>query len=145
MLNTPPQDKLYKHLHVLTRVSLRYTRDYLTSGICRLIRPTAMDRIMLFPTKIHTAQLSHHKCKYCWWNSKLVSSIMNLDRSTTALMKVDFISHSISMWGGPEGCVIHDPIYNIVWNKPNVICSSACNTLFTVYMLWGFSGIIFAA
>ena len=32
---------------------LRYTRDYLTPGICGLIKPVAMEQHMSFPDKIH--------------------------------------------------------------------------------------------
>ena len=39
--------------HALTFV----TRDYLTLGICSLIRHTAMEKLMPFPAKIHTVML----------------------------------------------------------------------------------------
>ena len=38
---------------MVTRARLRYTRDYLTSGICSLINPIATETLMLFTTKIH--------------------------------------------------------------------------------------------
>ena len=36
---------------------LGYTQDYLTPGICSLIEPNAMEKLMSFPTKIHTDML----------------------------------------------------------------------------------------
>ena len=39
------------------RAGLCYTRDYLTSGICSLIKPAAMEKMMSFHTKIHTVML----------------------------------------------------------------------------------------
>ena len=39
---------------MVTRAGLRYTRDYLTPGICRLIKPAAMEKMMSFRAKIHT-------------------------------------------------------------------------------------------
>ena len=38
----------------MTRAGLRYTRGYLTPGICSLIKPTAMERLMSFAPKIHS-------------------------------------------------------------------------------------------
>ena len=34
-----------------------YTRDFLTPGICSLIKPAAMVKLMQFPAKIHTVIL----------------------------------------------------------------------------------------
>ena len=42
---------------MVTRAGLRYTRDYLTSGICSLIKPAAMEKLMSFRAKIHTVML----------------------------------------------------------------------------------------
>ena len=42
---------------MVTRAGLRYTRDYLTTVICSLIKPAAMEKIMSFRTKIHTVML----------------------------------------------------------------------------------------
>ena len=42
---------------LVTRAGLRYTRDYLTPGICSLIKPAAMEKLMSFRTKIHTVML----------------------------------------------------------------------------------------
>ena len=32
----------------MTRAGLRYTRDYLTPGICSLIKPAAMEKLISF-------------------------------------------------------------------------------------------------
>ena len=42
---------------IVTPARLGYTRDYLTSGICRLIKPHAMEKLMPFLAKIHTVML----------------------------------------------------------------------------------------
>ena len=42
---------------MVTCACLHYTRDYLTQGICHLIKPIAMEKLMPFPTQIHTAML----------------------------------------------------------------------------------------
>ena len=42
---------------MVTHARLRYIRDYLTPGICSLIKPAAMEKMMLFPAKIHTVML----------------------------------------------------------------------------------------
>ena len=42
---------------VVTHAGLRYTRDYLTPGICSLIKPAAMEKAMSFRAKIHTVML----------------------------------------------------------------------------------------
>ena len=40
-----------------THAHLCYTRHYLTPGICSLIKPTAMKKLMSFPTGIYTVML----------------------------------------------------------------------------------------
>ena len=35
----------------MTRAGLRYTRDYLTPGICSLIKPAAMEKLISFRAK----------------------------------------------------------------------------------------------
>ena len=42
---------------MVTRAGLRYTRDYLTPGICSLIKPAAMEKMISFRAKIHTVML----------------------------------------------------------------------------------------
>ena len=42
---------------MVKRAGLCYTRDYLTAGICSLIKPAAMEKLMLFHAKIHTVML----------------------------------------------------------------------------------------
>ena len=42
---------------MVTRARLRYTRDYLTPGICSVIKPAAMDKLMPFPAKLHRVML----------------------------------------------------------------------------------------
>ena len=42
---------------MVTRAGLRYTRDYLTPGICSLIKPAATEKMMSFRAKIHTVML----------------------------------------------------------------------------------------
>ena len=42
---------------MVTRVRLRYTRDYLTPGICSLIKPGAMENFIPFPANIQTVML----------------------------------------------------------------------------------------
>ena len=42
---------------MVTRVRLRYARDYLTELICSLIKPAAVEKLMSFPAKIHTVIL----------------------------------------------------------------------------------------
>ena len=42
---------------VVSRVYLCYTQDYMTAGICSLIKPTAMEKLMSFPTQIHMVML----------------------------------------------------------------------------------------
>ena len=42
---------------MVTHAGLRYTRDYLTPGICNLIKPAAMEKLMSFGAKIHTVML----------------------------------------------------------------------------------------
>ena len=37
----------------MTHAGLHYTSDYMTSGIGQLIKPAAMEKLMLFPDKIH--------------------------------------------------------------------------------------------
>ena len=44
---------------MVTRAGLRYTREYLTPGICSLIKPVAMEKLMLFRAKIHTVMLQY--------------------------------------------------------------------------------------
>ena len=39
---------------MVTRAGLRYTRDYLAPGICSLIKPAAMEKLMSFRAKIHS-------------------------------------------------------------------------------------------
>ena len=40
-----------------SRARLRYPRDFLTPGICSLIKPAAMVNLMPVPAKIHTVML----------------------------------------------------------------------------------------
>ena len=42
---------------MVLRAYLRHKRDYLTPGICNIIKPTAMEKLMPFPAEIHTAML----------------------------------------------------------------------------------------
>ena len=42
---------------MVTRARPSYTRDFLTPGICSLIKPAAMVKLMQFPAKIHTVML----------------------------------------------------------------------------------------
>ena len=42
---------------MVPRAGLRYTRDYLTPGICNLIKPTAIEKLMSFSAKINTVML----------------------------------------------------------------------------------------
>ena len=39
---------------MVTRAELLYTRDYLTPGICSLIKPATMENLMSFLAKIYT-------------------------------------------------------------------------------------------
>ena len=42
---------------MMTRAGFRYTHDYLTPGICTLIKPAAMEKLMSFRAKIHAVML----------------------------------------------------------------------------------------
>ena len=44
---------------MVTCTGLRYTQDYLTPGLCSLIKPTAMEKLMSFCAKIHTVMLQY--------------------------------------------------------------------------------------
>ena len=46
-----------KPLRSLSRARFRYTRDYLTPGICNPIKPAAMGKLMPFPANIPTVML----------------------------------------------------------------------------------------
>ena len=42
---------------MMTRAGHCYTRDYLTPGICSLIKPAAKEKLMWFHAKLHTVML----------------------------------------------------------------------------------------
>ena len=42
---------------MVTPACLHHTRNYITPDICSLIKPTAMEKIMSFPTKMHALVL----------------------------------------------------------------------------------------
>ena len=63
---------------MVTRTGLRYTRDYLTPGICSLIKPAAMEKLISFRAKIHTVMLESVTNNYIIqsifiWSDGLVS------------------------------------------------------------------------
>ena len=43
----------------VTRAHLLYKRDYSTQGICKMIKAAAMEKMMPFPSKIHTLMLKY--------------------------------------------------------------------------------------
>ena len=43
--------------NVVTHTCLCSTQDYLTQGICSLIKPAALVQMMQFPAKIYTVML----------------------------------------------------------------------------------------
>ena len=53
---------------MIARARLRFTRDYLATGICSLIKPPDTETLMPFPTKINTIMLQ------CFMNK---STVMN--------------------------------------------------------------------
>ena len=54
---------------MVTHAHLRHTQDYLTPGICSLIDPAAMEKLMPFPTKIHTVMLWYCTIhQWVWWH-----------------------------------------------------------------------------
>ena len=42
---------------MMSRTRFRYTRDYLTPSICRLVKPVIMDKIMSFPVQSQKVML----------------------------------------------------------------------------------------
>ena len=70
--------------NMVTCASLSYTQDYLTPGICSLIKPTAVEKLMSFPATIHTVSLqcviTGFICMSCisWINTCIMCTYMTI-------------------------------------------------------------------
>ena len=70
-----------------TRARLRYTRNYLTPGISSPIEPAAMEKMMSFPTQIHTVMLKFLLQNDKYDSQMIIFSALNLNNHTTALSR----------------------------------------------------------
>ena len=87
---------------MVTRAGLRYTRDYLTPGICSIIKPAAMGKLMSFHAKIHSHvikrermgvwEMTGKRARLRYWIARPAEP--GVQSSNTSAVRFTFISHT---------------------------------------------------